>query len=126
VILTRRDGAGVAIAAIPRGAGRTDSEVTTMAIVRIIYTNVPSDQSAEAEKDWKEECAPLMIRQPGCRAEKLLRCIDNPGEYISYSEWTDLASIEAYLQSDDHQEIKRRTSCIKGATVVVRHYEMAG
>jgi heme-degrading monooxygenase HmoA len=97
-----------------------------MSIVRIIYTNVPPNQSAEAEKDWKEECAPLMIRQPGCQAEELLRCIDNPGEYISYSEWTDTASIEAYLQSDDHQEIKRRTSGIRDAKVVVKQYEIVG
>ena len=95
-----------------------------MPIVRIIYTNVPLDQAAEAEKDWKEECAPLMIRQPGCEAEELLHCIDNPGEYISYSEWTDAASIEAYLQSDDHREIKRRTSSIRNATVLVKHYEI--
>jgi heme-degrading monooxygenase HmoA len=95
-----------------------------MSIVRIIYTNVPPDQSAEAEKDWKEECAPLMIRQPGCQAEELLRCIGNPGEYISYSQWTDAASIEAYLQSDDHREIKRRTSGIRNATVVVKQYEI--
>jgi heme-degrading monooxygenase HmoA len=95
-----------------------------MPIVRIIYTSVPLDQSAEAERDWKEECAPLMIRQPGCEAEELLHSLDNPGEYISYSEWTDAASIEAYLQSDDHREIKRRTSRIRGATVVVKHYEI--
>jgi heme-degrading monooxygenase HmoA len=97
-----------------------------MPIVRIIYTHVPLAKSAEAERDWKEECAPLMIRQPGCQAEELLHCIDDPGEYISYSEWTDAASIEAYLQSDDHQEIKRRTSGISGATVVVKHYEIVG
>jgi heme-degrading monooxygenase HmoA len=95
-----------------------------MPIVRIVYANVSPDQSAEALKDWKEECAPLMIRQPGCQAEKLLHCIDNPGEYISYSEWTDAASIEAYLQSDDHREIKRRTSQIRNATVVVKRYEI--
>jgi heme-degrading monooxygenase HmoA len=96
-----------------------------MSIARIIYTAVPADRAEEAEKDWKEECAPLMRRQPGCRAEKLLHNIDNPGEYVSYSEWTDAGSIEAYVQSDDHQEIKRRTAGIKDATVVVKHYEIA-
>jgi heme-degrading monooxygenase HmoA len=95
-----------------------------MPIVRMIYTTFPPEQSAEAEKDWKEECAPLMIRQPGCRSEELLRSVSSPGEYISYSEWADAASIENYLKSDDHQEIKRRTSNIKGATVVVKSYEI--
>jgi heme-degrading monooxygenase HmoA len=97
-----------------------------MPIARIIYTTFPPEQSGEAEKDWKEECAPLMKRQSGCQSEELLRCIDKPGEYISYSEWADAASIEKYLASDDHQEIKRRTSGIKGATVVVKSYEIVG
>jgi heme-degrading monooxygenase HmoA len=95
-----------------------------MPIARIIYTTFPPEEAAAAEKDWKEECAPLMIRQPGCRREELLRCTTSRGEYISYSEWTDEASIEAYLKSADHQEIKRRTSNIKGATVVVKNYEI--
>jgi heme-degrading monooxygenase HmoA len=95
-----------------------------MPVIRLIYTTFPADQAAEAEKDWRDECAPLMIRQPGCLAEKLLRCSDHAGEYISYSEWSDDASIAAYLRSEDHQEIKRRTSGIKGATVVVKTYNV--
>jgi heme-degrading monooxygenase HmoA len=95
-----------------------------MPIIRLIYTTFPADQAAEAEKDWREECAPLMMRQAGCQAEKLLRCNHQPGEYVSYSEWADNASIEAYLRSDDHQEIKRRTSGIKGATVIVKTYDV--
>jgi quinol monooxygenase YgiN len=93
-----------------------------MPIIRLIYTTFPADQAAEAEKDWREECAPLMIRQAGCEMEKLLRSSDNPGEYVSYSEWADNTSIDRYLASEDHQEIKRRTSGIKDATVVVKTY----
>ena len=48
-----------------------------------------------------------MIRQPGCLSEKMLRCETAPGEYISYSEWEDDESIQKYLASEDHQEIKR-------------------
>jgi quinol monooxygenase YgiN len=65
-----------------------------MPIIRLICTTFPADQAAEAEKDWREECAPLMIRQAGCEMEKLLRSSDNPGEYVSYSEWADNASID--------------------------------
>lgn len=97
-----------------------------MSIVRMIYTTVPPNQAEAAEKDWKEECAPLMIRQAGCESEEMLRGIDNHGEYISYSVWKDAASIDAYLKSADHQEIKRRTGALTGATAVVKSYEIVG
>jgi heme-degrading monooxygenase HmoA len=95
-----------------------------MSIVRMIYTKFPPSEAAEAEKDWREECGPLMKRQPGCISEELLRCTESAGEYISYSEWTDTASIDAYLRSADHQEIKRRTRGIKDASVTVKTYEV--
>lgn len=97
-----------------------------MAIIRMIETTVPSDQSATAERNWKEKCAPLMIKQPGCVSEELLRCKETPGKYISYSEWDSEQSIQIYLQSADHQEIKRHNRNITGAQVFVSHYELVG
>ena len=97
-----------------------------MPIVRMIHVTFPPDLAASAEADWKEKCAPLMIRQKGCLSEQLLRCTSKPGEYISYSEWQDEASIQQYLAGADHQEIKRTTRNITGATVVVKHYEEVG
>ena len=97
-----------------------------MPIIRIIYVTFPPDQAAKAERNWTESCAPIMTRQPGCRSEELLRCKENPGEYISYSEWEDQESIQSYLQSEDHQEIKRHNRNIEGAKVEVRHYELVG
>jgi heme-degrading monooxygenase HmoA len=94
-----------------------------MAIIRLIYASFPPDQAEKAEKNWKEFCAPLMIRQPGCTSEQLLRCTTHPGEFISYSEWDSEESISKYLESEDHQEIKRHNRNIKGAQVVVKHYE---
>jgi heme-degrading monooxygenase HmoA len=98
----------------------------TMTVVRIIYASFPPDQVEKARQNWKEKCAPLMIRQPGCVSEELLRCTDNPGEFISYSEWDSLDSIRTYLASADHQEIKRQNENITGAQVVVKHYELVG
>jgi hypothetical protein len=57
-----------------------------MSIIRLIFVNVSPDQAEQAERIWKDHCAPLMIRQQGCLSEQLLRCTDNPGEMISYSE----------------------------------------
>jgi heme-degrading monooxygenase HmoA len=93
-----------------------------MSIIRLIITTVPAEFAHQAEVNWKEKCAPIMIRQPGCLSEKMLRCETTPGEYISYSEWEDEASIERYLQSEDHQEIKRHNTNITGAKVAVKHY----
>ena len=94
-----------------------------MPIVRVIHVTFPPDQAVKAEENWKESCAPIMIRQPGCRSEELHRCKENPGDYISYSEWDDEESIQRYLQSEDHQEIKRHNRNIEGVKVEVRHYE---
>lgn len=94
-----------------------------MSIIRMIYTTFPAEFAEQAERNWKEKCAPIMIRQPGCISEQLLRCRENPGEYISYSEWDSEESIRTYLASPDHQEIKRHNRNISGATVVVKNYE---
>ena len=95
-----------------------------MTIVRIIYCSFPADQAAKAERNWKEKCAPLMIRQPGCASEMLLRCTNTPGEFLSLSEWDSEDSIARYLESSDHQEIKRHNRNITGAEVMVKHYEV--
>ena len=73
-----------------------------MPIVRVIYVTVKTDQVKDAINLWKNHCAPLMIKQPGCLSEKLLECIDAPGEFISYSEWDTQASIDRYRDSEAH------------------------
>ncbi|MYZ49370.1 antibiotic biosynthesis monooxygenase family protein [Propylenella binzhouense] len=93
-----------------------------MSVIRMIFVTVPPDMSARAVENWKAECAPLMIRQPGCRSEKLLRSSDDPGGFISYSEWDSEESIKRYLASADHQEIKRHNRNISGADVSVKHF----
>jgi quinol monooxygenase YgiN len=98
-----------------------------MPIARLIYVNVGPDQMQEAERIWKQECAPLMIKQPGCLSEELLKCLDAPGEYISYSEWADQESIDQYLGSPAHQDIVRHTRGLRcGERPVVKRYEVAG
>ena len=98
-----------------------------MAIARLIYVSVDPGQSKEAERLWKDDCAPLMIKQPGCLSERLLKCVDTPGEYISYSEWDEQASIDKYLESDAHEEIRRHTRGLQGGSrPQVKRYEVAG
>jgi quinol monooxygenase YgiN len=97
-----------------------------MTIARLIYVTVNEDQMKEAERLWKQECAPLMIQQSGCLSEELLKCIDAPGEYISYSEWADQESIDKYLASPAHEEIRRHTRGLQGGRPIVKRYEVAG
>jgi heme-degrading monooxygenase HmoA len=97
-----------------------------MPVIRIIHVTFPPDQAEKAERNWKQHCAPIMIRQAGCLREELLRCKDAPGEYLSYSEWSSEESIQAYLRSEDHEEIKRHNRNIEGARVAVKHYDLVG
>lgn len=78
-----------------------------MSIVRLIFVKLSAADVPAAERVWKKECAPLMIRQKGCLSEELLKSIDAPGELISYAVWDDQKSIDRYLASADHQEIKK-------------------
>ncbi len=94
-----------------------------MPLIRIIHVTFPPDQAEKAEANWRDSCAPIMLRQPGCKSEELLRCRERPGDYISFSEWEDEASIQKYLTSEDHQEIKRHNRNIEGAKVEVLHYD---
>lgn len=96
-----------------------------MSVVRLIFVTVKSSEVAAAERIWKEDCAPLMIRQDGCLSEELLRAVDNPGELISYSVWESQESIERYAASEAHEEIKRHAEGLKlDDPPVVKHYEL--
>jgi heme-degrading monooxygenase HmoA len=93
-----------------------------MHFVRLIHVKVPQDQMANAEKIWREDCAPLMKQAPGCVSEELLKCLDEPGEYISYSEWESEEAIETYRASAAHEEIQRHSRGLQGAKAVVKRY----
>ncbi|MGH7875947.1 MAG: antibiotic biosynthesis monooxygenase family protein [Candidatus Binatia bacterium] len=95
-----------------------------MNVVRLIFVKVDKSQAKDAETIWKQHCAPLMIKEPGCVSEKLLRCTDDPGELISYSEWQDQQSIDKYRVGKAHEEIKRHSDSLKGERPVVKRYEI--
>jgi heme-degrading monooxygenase HmoA len=97
-----------------------------MPIVRLIHVKVATQACADAERVWKENCSPLMSKQPGCLSEKLLKCRDVPGEYISYSEWEDDKAIETYRRSKDHETIQQHARKLLGAQAVVKRYEVTG
>lgn len=97
-----------------------------MPVVRLIHVKVKPEQKAQAEKVWKEECAPLMIKSPGCLSEELLKCLDEDGEYISYSQWESPQAIEAYRKSPAHEEIKSHTEGLRDARAVVKRYDIVG
>ena len=95
-----------------------------MTVIRLIHVNVDPSQSAQAERIWREDCAPLMIQQKGCRSEQLLKCDDAPGEYISYSEWDSQADIDAYRDSEAHKQIQNHSRALQGAKAVVKRYQI--
>lgn len=95
-----------------------------MPIVRLIYVTVNSNQVKDAISLWKDHCAPLMISQPGCLSEKLLECVDAPGEFISYSEWDSQESIDKYRGSDAHAEIQQHARGLQGGRATVKRYEI--
>ena len=96
-------------------------------IPRMIIVTVPKDKAAEAERIWKTECAPVMIQQPGCLSEQLLRSCDNPGEMISLQTWQDQKSIDQYRSGPEHQEILKHTRGLMGVSKVdVKNYEVVG
>jgi heme-degrading monooxygenase HmoA len=95
-----------------------------MTVVRLIHVVVDPGQASEAERIWKEDCAPLMIKQKGCRSEQLLKCEDAPGEYISYAEWETQADIDAYRDSEAHKQVQNHSRALQGAQAVVKRYQV--
>ena len=94
-----------------------------MLIIRLLHVKVTPDAAKEAIRIWKEDCASLMIRQPGCLSEKLLQSMDDPGDYVSYSEWESNDAIEAYRKSKDHDSIMEHSRKLQGARANVRRYQ---
>ncbi len=95
-----------------------------MTIARVILINLANGKSGDAERVWKEECAPLMIRQKGCRSEKFMRSLDRPELYISYSEWDSMEDVERYRSGTDHKTIQSEVHALEGARAVVWCYEI--
>lgn len=95
-------------------------------ILRFIIVKASPDKAAEIQRLWKQECGPLMIKRPGCLREELLRCREDPGEYISVSEWESQQAIDAYLASSEYEEIKRHTRGVTGMAATVKTYELVG
>jgi heme-degrading monooxygenase HmoA len=122
---------GGAIAASPLTARRIvicrrtpgGHQEDTMSIIRLIHIKIDPSETETAERIWKTECATLMISQKGCISEKLLRARER-GEFISYSEWETEADIERYTNSAAHKQIVNHTRSVKGASAVVKLYDL--
>jgi heme-degrading monooxygenase HmoA len=105
---------------IVRVGGRQED---AMSIIRLIHIEIDPSETETAERIWKTECATLMISQKGCISEKLLRARER-GEFISYSEWETEADIERYTNSAAHKQIVSHTRSVKGASAVVKLYDL--
>ena len=95
-------------------------------IARHVIVRTAPEKVGEIERLWKEDCAPLMIKRPGCLREELLRCREDPGEYISVSEWESQEAIDNYLKSEEHKKIVSHTRGLTGTAATVKSYELVG
>ncbi len=95
-------------------------------MMRFIVVKTSPERAPEIERVWTQECSPLMRKLPGCLHEGLLRSVEEPGEYISITEWASQEAIDGYLASPEHQEIKRHTRGITEAAATVKTYELVG
>src|SRR3990172_3130256 len=81
----------------------------TIIFIRRFSVRVPTEKAAEAERLWRQDCGPLMLKQPGCVSEQFLRGRENPGEFVSLATWEDQAAIDRYRSSDAHKAIQQHT-----------------
>jgi heme-degrading monooxygenase HmoA len=96
-----------------------------MTVIRLLHVDYPPEKADEAARSWKEKCGPLMRREPGCLAERLLRGQDVPHEFVSYSEWDGEDSIRRYLESSAYHQIRDHHRSMGGGHVSVRLYVAA-
>lgn len=93
-------------------------------ILRFIIVKTKPDRAADVERMWNKECGPLMRKRPGCLREELLRCIEDPGEYISVAEWQSQKAIDDYRASPECEEIKKHTRGTAGMAATIKTYEV--
>ena len=98
-----------------------------MSIIRLIHIKIDPSEKEKAERVWKTECAPLMIKQPGCLSEQFLRGRENTGEFISLSSWENQAAIDKYRASEAHKTVQQHTRGLMNvAKVEVKSYDVVG
>jgi heme-degrading monooxygenase HmoA len=97
-----------------------------MAILRFIIVNTSPDKATDVERMWNKECGPLMKKRPGCVREELLRCIEDPSEFISVAEWESQKAIDAYRASPECEKIKQHTRSSAGMAAKIKTYEVIG
>ncbi len=73
-----------------------------MSIIRLIHIKIDPSETETAERIWKTECATLMISQ----------------------KWETEADIERYTNSAAHKQIVSHTRSVKGASAVVKLYDL--
>lgn len=68
---------------------------------------------------------PVLPHRPGKAVALLKNAQYVPGELISYAEWDNQKSIDRYLASADHQEIKKHARGLKSEqAALVKCYEL--
>ena len=84
-------------------------------VTRMIFITVTPEKVAEAERIWKNECGPLLMKQRGCMTHLFMRSRENPHKFVSLSHWATPQAIDEYAASAAREEISSYTRGVLGA-----------
>ena len=73
--------------------------VTEIAVLKI------DPSQAEAFEKTYQDVVHILRRQPGYQADKLLRAIERPEEYILTVEWDSVADHENFIKAPDYPDL---------------------
>jgi heme-degrading monooxygenase HmoA len=93
--------------------------VTEIAILKI------DPAQAEAFEATYHKVVHILQRQPGYRADQLLRAIERPEEYILQVKWDSVADHERFIAAPDYPELDGALGeYVKSANFA--HYQAVG
>ena len=80
-------------------------------IVRIVKLTFKPEETLNFENIFKNS-QPKILKQNGCNHVELLRDINNPNIYFTYSHWKKTEDLEAYRSSELFKKVWAKTKIL--------------